>query len=235
MNLYLSSATPAFERSLGEVVGSATPEEKRGRIERCRVPQQRTGMLLGEALLAWALFEECGIVLCRQVRQRGEYGKPKAHLAQRRIEFNISHSGTWVLVGIDDEPIGVDIQQHGSYDPRVVDKIMPSDEAMRWRTASDRTEAFYDAWVRRESELKWWGIGIAGLGRDDLVMPEGVRVCKVTAPPGYSAAVCGAISEHGSEKVAVREVGLERLLEFSHDGAPDGVQDAQEHDGSRWR
>lgn len=224
VNLYLASATPAFERRLSEAAGSVMPEEKRARIERCRVAQQRTCMLLGEVLLAWALFEGRGIVLRAQAREQGEHGKPGVRLAQGRVEFNISHSGIWVLLGVDDNPIGVDIQQHGPCDERLVDKVMSPAEAVRWREAPDQAEAFHDVWVQRESELKWRGIGIAGLGRRDLAMPEHVRVCKVAVPQGYSGSVCGVVSGRGCESMVAQEVALESLLRFSHGGAAGGVE-----------
>lgn len=167
------------------------PDAKLSRLRRCRQAQQRTTMALGEVLLAWALHDDYGVVAERGARCEGENGKPSLE-GYGGIHFNLSHSGTYVLVGIDRAPVGVDIQICGCDDERLARKVMSADAFHAWFDASDRAAAFCDFWVRRECELKWWGIGISGLGRGDLSLPEGVGIGMVESPPGYSAAACGA-------------------------------------------
>lgn len=170
-------------------------------------------MALAEVVLAWALYGERGIVPVPEDRVEGGRGKPRYRDELGAVEFNISHSGTFVLVGLDEVPIGVDIQIQDREDERIARKVMPPPLFEEWRNASDRCARFCDFWVRRESELKWWGIGLGGLGRTDLSLPECMGVRGVDAPPGYSAAVCGAMPEgRWAGAIPTRFVSLEELL-----------------------
>lgn len=211
MNLYLASISSACEHELVRIAAPYLPQEKRQRIERCRVKQQRMGMALSEVLLAWALHESYGITLRAADRFEGKYGKPLLRCACGEIAFNISHSGSLVLVGVDRTPLGVDIQEYRVADQRVARKIMDPATFAAWMISSNQTPLFCDCWSRRESELKWWGVGISGLERDDLVLPAGVSSRPVCVPEGYSAWVCATLPEGCSESIAVQNVPLEKL------------------------
>lgn len=217
MNLYLASATSEWEAQISCAARPFTPEAKRERIERSRAAQQRTSMALGELLLAWAFFELYGESVHPDDRCEGPYGKPMLCGAGKaaRFEFNLSHSGTYVLLGIDEHPLGVDIQLRDRGDERLARKVMPDDTFEQWLDAEDRTAAFCDFWARRESELKWWGIGISALGRDDLALPGDVATCAVQVPHPYSAAVCGTLPPHLSAGLPAREIELAELLAWA--------------------
>ena len=169
------------------------------------------GMALSEILLAWALRESYGVTPLAADRFEGKHGKPLLRCACGEIAFNISHSGSLVLVGVDRTPLGVDIQEHRVADQRVARKIMDSAMFAAWMTSSNQTPLFCDCWARRESELKWWGVGISGLGRDDLALPAGVSSRPVRVPEGYSAWVCATLPEGCSETIGVQNVPLEKL------------------------
>lgn len=219
MNLYLASASSEYEAPLVRAALPFVPPGKRDRIERCRSAQQRTCMALAEVVLAWALRGERGIVPAPEDRLEGEWGKPRYRGEAAAVEFNVSHSGSWVLVGVDDVPIGVDIQIQDRDDERIARKVMPRPLFEKWRNAPDRRARFCDFWARRESELKWWGIGLGGLGRTDLSLPERVSVKNVEAPPGYSAAVCGTMPEGCRDgAIPARVVSLEELLSHARGG-----------------
>lgn len=217
MNLYLASATPEWEAQISCAARPFTPDAKRERIERSQVAQQRTSMALGELLLAWAFFESCGKPVRPDERCEGPHGKPMlcGDGGAARLEFNLSHSGTYVLLGIDAQTIGVDIQLRDRGDERLARKVMSDDAFEQWLDAKDRTAAFCDFWARRESELKWWGIGISALGRDDLVLPRGVATCAVQVPHPYSAAVCGTLPSHLPAGLPAREIELAELLAWA--------------------
>lgn len=191
------------------------PSEKLARLRRCRQAQQRAVMALGEVLLAWALHDEYGVVADRGDRREGARGKPFLE-GHGGIRFNLSHSGAYVLAGIDWAPVGVDIQIRGCDDERLARKVMPACAFAAWLEAPDRAAAFCDFWARRECELKWWGIGIGGLGRTDLSLPEGVGIGMVESPPGYSAAACGASIRGRSSLLPVHEVAPDDLLAWAN-------------------
>lgn len=214
MDLFLASVPAADEKLLAKAALPFATPAKRARMERCRIAQQRAGMALAEVLLAWALHEKRGVNLRAVERFEGDYGKPFARYADGSVEFSLSHSGSYVLVGIDDAPIGVDIQQRRQADERLARKVMDAASFEAWLESSDKATLFCDCWARMESELKWWGVGIAGLGRADLVLPEGVSSCAVDAPAGYSASVCAALPKPAPLRASPRTVQIEELLAF---------------------
>ena len=212
VNLYIAKATPNFEDRLVRAALPTTPEEKLVRMKRCRITQQRTCMALSEVLLVWALFESRGLEVRKSDRFVGEFGKPMLRISGETVEFNISHSGSYALVGIDENPVGVDIQQWGrSYD-QIARKIMPLEEYGAWTESSDKVIAFCEFWTRKESMLKWRGVGIAGLRDADDLLPESIGAYPVVAPQGYSAAACGYISTSHPNALRAQEIEVEMLL-----------------------
>lgn len=212
MNIYFAQATPDFEEHLVHAALPTMPEEKLVRMKRCRVAQQRTCMALSEVLLAWSLFESRSLEARKGDRFEGEYGKPMLRIDGEVIEFNMSHSGSFVLVGIDENPVGVDIQQWGRGRESVARKIMPQDVYREWITSPNKEEAFYDFWTRTESVLKWRGVGIAGLGEVSHSLPINVDTEQIAVSRGYSAAVCGHLPKSYPGAVCAQEIGIEMLL-----------------------
>ena len=95
------------------------------------------------------------------------HGKP--FVAASGIEFNLSHSGDWVLFAFtrssNNAKIGVDIEHiRPIYDMADVAKMnFAGPEFARWQATPewDQTEAFYRCWTRKESFIKAIGEGLS--------------------------------------------------------------------------
>ena len=84
----------------------------------------------------------------------------------RSIQFNISHSGQWVIVAMTlDDPLGVDVEyQDGCKDINGLGKRVMTEKEFALFTAapdSDRLDLFYSLWVRKEAVLKCMGTGFS--------------------------------------------------------------------------
>ena len=91
----------------------------------------------------------------------GQYGKPKIHNA-RNLEFNVSHSGSWIVCAISTETIGIDIEKHKPVQLGELDIIL-SQEEKQWLEATSlqsKPSLFYDIWTAKESYLKALGGGL---------------------------------------------------------------------------
>ncbi len=100
--------------------------------------------------------------------ERGEHGKP--HLRDETLEFNLSHSGTAVLLGLSRrQPLGVDLEARQRkrpllelarrwFSPREVAALEALPESLHRR-------AFMRLWSCKEAVLKAHGRGI-GYGLD---------------------------------------------------------------------
>lgn len=73
--------------------------------------------------------------------------------------YNISHSGDYILVGISDEEIGVDIELIKEKNLNLGPKVFNQDE-LNWMNQEDSTTRFHYLWCQKESVMKLTGKGI---------------------------------------------------------------------------
>lgn len=83
-----------------------------------------------------------------------EYGKP--YLKNNEIYFNISHSGEYTILGLSSSEIGVDIEKIRPIKENVINKVCTDDEKKLIKNDED----FTLIWVKKESYVKWVGMGI---------------------------------------------------------------------------
>lgn len=128
------------------------------------------------------------------------HGKPD--FADATWHFNLSHSGEYVCLVIDESPVGVDIQQMRPLKNYHLAECYFSERELSKLEACanevEKLECFYDIWVKKESYAKLTGEGI---GRTVNMDTEaiGLSVCwrMQDGPKGYRVAICKAITEAG--------------------------------------
>ena len=154
------------------------PYERRRRLERLPRPELQHEPLCAYAALQYGLYELYG---WRELPELAysRYGKPE-FADHPEVQFNISHTRGAVLVGIHDQPLGVDIE-----------RIRPVSERTMQRIANVSTEKeFFESWVRRESRGKWGGSGLASIRETEAPTMHGERFCFPETFPGFVACVC---------------------------------------------
>ena len=91
------------------------------------------------------------------------YGKP--YLKNNELYFNISHSGCYTVLAISNQEIGVDIEKV-TMKKKVIDKVCNEKEKKLIKSEED----FTIMWVKKESYVKYLGIGLAyGLKNVDTI------------------------------------------------------------------
>ncbi len=166
--------------------------------------------------------------------QYTSHGKP--FIEKCGIEFNVSHSGDWVLFAFTrSTEIGVDIEHiRPMPDMRDVAKQnFAAPEFARWEATpeQDRTEAFYRCWTRKESFIKAIGEGLScpldsfevafGLGEParltsvngDEALAAKWWVADLPGFAGYAAAVTARPANLDNVRLIVREIARADLLE----------------------
>lgn len=115
-------------------------------------------------------YLETNNILCDWSKLRfGKYGKPYFN----GIEFNISHSGTIVIVGFSNDPIGVDIEYKKAIEVADLSMFFHEDEKTYLNKSTDKIKAFYHVWTRKEAFLKAIGNGISNrFNRDNCLYDE---------------------------------------------------------------
>lgn len=118
--------------------------------------------ICGETMIRMIVARKQGILPAEISFSRTYYGKP--YIRDSNIQFNVSHSGEYVVCGISTKPIGVDIEEMKDQDIACIAKRFFSNSELQYLYEEGETlliERFYELWVLRESYLKWLGIGLS--------------------------------------------------------------------------
>ena len=155
-------------------------------------------VLLREVLGRATLIPAADVRICV-----GEFGKPSVD----GVEFSLSHTGSVVLIGLGDLPLGVDVEKIP--EERTVDQVGSSFHPRETAElldlpADERPEAFARVWVRKEALLKAIGTGLSrGISRDYVgagTVPgtpiSGLRIHDVALPgmAEHRAALCTTVA-----------------------------------------
>lgn len=137
-------------------------EEKQDKIRRFRHPEDALRSFFGELLIRVYAVKSWGIPYRACILQTNEYGKPYL-VKHPRHEFNVSHSGAWVVAGFDESPIGVDIEQIVPINISVADQFFSKEEVkpLGQQPCDQRLQHFYRLWTLKESYIKAVGKGLS--------------------------------------------------------------------------
>ncbi len=137
--------------------------QERARLQRFRFAADARRFTVGRAALRLLLGSYLGQGW-KEVRIGiGEHGKPM--LPDGDIQFNLSHSGDWVLLAfVRQHRIGVDVEQWRSLDIEALGfDVFTPEEIEVWNgwPVGDRLRRFFDLWTLKESYLKGLGAGLS--------------------------------------------------------------------------
>lgn len=118
-----------------------------------------------------------------------------------RYHFNLSHSGPYALCGLDEAPVGVDIQiVKRGWNPKLPARVCSPEELDWLEGREDRWGSFALLWAMKEARVKYSGEGlrreIRGIsvplpaGEERLLFRDGLRF-RLYAGAGWRACVCG--------------------------------------------
>ena len=89
-----------------------------------------------------------------------ENGKP--YIVNKKIFFNISHSGNYVLCAFGDENVGCDVEIINTYNDKVVNRFFTVSEQKVLNSSNKKDVDFTRLWTLKESVLKFTGSGVSG-------------------------------------------------------------------------
>lgn len=122
-------------------------------ISSTRDERVRLRSVAGRALLRYGLQRLTGST--EHEVGIGKHGRPFLP-GLPTIDFNISHSGDWVLCALArNRRVGVDVEIVGEYLDDVVDRFADSEIAsIRSRSGQERIDMLYRIWTAKEAYLK---------------------------------------------------------------------------------
>ena len=172
MEITLLQFDPKQPFSVLEKYMSVISDDRRERIERLASEQGKVTSLLSGLVLSEVLSDRCKVG-CRQLRfAYGEHGKP--YLPDYPdCCFSLSHSGGYIALACDDEPVGIDIQLMSPHRQHALRFLHPA-EQQSILAADNNAEQFCRIWTMKEAYVKLTGDGMSkGFGSFNvLAMPE---------------------------------------------------------------
>jgi 4'-phosphopantetheinyl transferase len=89
-----------------------------------------------------------------------DYGKP--FLKERGdFQFNLSHSGIWVVGAVDNRHIGIDVERIQPIDLDISKNYFSPDEHQDLMSQADKFSYFFTLWSLKESYIKIKGKGLS--------------------------------------------------------------------------
>ena len=185
---------PLSEREQ-EIMLALLPPGRRERLLRLPLEKQREP-LCAYFILRLALRQQYGWRDLPEI-SLGTMGKP-GFRENTGVEFNLSHTRGAVLVGLSDQPLGVDM------------RIRPVGRKVMARLAqADTEEDFFRCWVRWEARTKRGGNGVGSILHSEAPLPPGEHYYELDTFPGYAA---GLATRSQEKPEALHRYSLDNML-----------------------
>lgn len=134
---------------------------KQKRLPQYKKYQDAQRSLCGDLLLLYMLNDKFGLKTSLASIRNGSYGKPCIQ-SPITIEYNLSHSGSWVVGCVSNgAPVGIDVETLSRKGSRRVMQYF-SDEEKIYITARPECfdQRFYQIWTLKECYVKAAGTGL---------------------------------------------------------------------------
>jgi 4'-phosphopantetheinyl transferase len=134
----------------------------RSKIERFKNEQDKLRSLIGNVLVRSIIIKRIGIENSSIKFIKNKNGKPYLH-GFPNFQFNISHSGEYVVCAIDDKPIGIDIEEIKPLNYIYIAKKIFTEKEIKYLLNCDEKDElsrFYEVFTLKESFVKCIGEGL---------------------------------------------------------------------------
>lgn len=192
MNVVCFDISKIDENYYQHLFSQASPD-RRSRAERYPRREDKTRCVAADALIRYAVGQMLKISEFT-VAQEAD-GKPYI-VGREDFHFNLSHSGSWVVIAYGGSPVGVDVQQiRVSAEAENLARrfFTPEEQAFIFDADGDWENRFFQIWTAKESYLKYLGTGLRKPLNSFSVVPEGAHLgirLNTTFLPGHCMTVC---------------------------------------------
>ncbi|WP_052675802.1 4'-phosphopantetheinyl transferase family protein [Paenibacillus sp. IHBB 10380] len=137
-------------------------DERRKKSERYKFYNDRLRSVVSECLVRAVIGQRIDPTTVPIIFNVGPYGKPFVEDAPA-FHFNISHSGTWVVCAVDNQPVGIDIEEIKPINTELARLVFSDEEkaTLEALTGTEQLHYFYHIWTLKESYVKAIGLGLS--------------------------------------------------------------------------
>lgn len=160
MDVYAVDVTGTLEKGIYERLMACVSPEKRARIQRFYREEDRVRGLIADILARSVITRETGLENHQIEFYTNDYGKPFLK-GRDDFQFNLSHSGIWVVGAMDNLPIGIDVERIQPIDLDISENYFSPDEHQDLMAQVDKFAYFFTLWSLKESYIKIVGKGLS--------------------------------------------------------------------------
>ena len=158
--------TLAWPAAAADRLKQCLSADERARMERFRQEKDRRRYLIGRGLLRSLLGRYLDVAPQDLRFETAAAGKPHLASGERLLQFNLTHSGEYVLIAIaDGRVVGIDVEEiDDNFDAGEVAThfFSPSEQRdLETLTGRIKIEAFFACWTRKEAYVKARGEGLS--------------------------------------------------------------------------
>ena len=182
--------------------------EKKYKIQNYIHKKDKIRTLFGEILIRSIAKEKLNIKNKDIIFNKNEYGKPFLK-GYPKFNFNISHSGDFVVCAVDNESIGIDVEEVKAMEYKEIAKRFFNKEEVNYilkEELEQQLDKFYEIWTLKESYIKCRGKGLSiPLESFTIEMSNNTRSISINdkcyklknfdVEAGYKIAVCSLNSQ----------------------------------------
>lgn len=134
---------------------------KRAKINRYHFYHDSVRSLIGDLLVRYCINFLYHINNDDIAFEYSTYGKPLLKNF-KEIYFNISHSGCWIVCGVGDMDIGIDVECIKDINLEIADRFFNEKETRYLESLKkeDKLRQFYKIWTMKEAYIKGRGKGL---------------------------------------------------------------------------
>lgn len=162
MEIYAVKISDISEEKLNELC-LLIDSEKKYKVEKFVNKKDKIRTVIGEILIRTIILKNLESDNKYIRFNKNQYGKP--YLKEYpNFNFNISHSGDYVLCAIDDKPIGVDVEEVKYIECEEIAKNFFTKNEFNYIVEQDlkfQLDRFYEIWTLKESYIKCCGQGLS--------------------------------------------------------------------------
>ncbi|MEC0094197.1 4'-phosphopantetheinyl transferase family protein [Paenibacillus macquariensis] len=140
---------------------SLVPKEVNQKLKRFKKKEDYYRSLAAELLIRVTIAKKTHLKNRNIHFGNSNNGKP--YLIEFDFDFNLSHSGIWVVCAIDETPIGIDIEEIKPIDLEIAKRFFSYNEWVHLISIpeEEKLDHFYDLWTLKESYIKNIGLGLS--------------------------------------------------------------------------
>lgn len=160
IEVYAVDISQPLEQGVYERLLTRVSPEKSARIQRFYRMEDRLRGLVADILIRSIIIPKTGLKNNGIEFYTNDYGKPFLK-GKVDFQFNLSHSGIWVVAAVDTQPIGIDVENIQTIDLDISKNYYSPDEHRELMSKEDKFSYFFTLWSLKESYIKIVGKGLS--------------------------------------------------------------------------